>query len=268
MYLQHFGLKNDPLGKEGPVAIDEQQYQKLKINLDNLLTTRGVGLITGEAGVGKTRGIRSWTKTLNPHTCKIIYQPGSHFGPFCIYRQLGESLGLELTSRYSTLWGNIKKELFHCYHEKKITTIWILDEAQQFPLKFLTELPLFLNINCDSEDVMVLLLVGLPKLFHTLQKQAVEALTSRVQFHFHWEAIEDLPHFKELLLSAFQLAGAQTTIVSESGIQMIHLASKGRLRYANRIITRSLQVAAAQNLNHLPDDIIKNMIEELRSITH
>jgi len=51
--------------------------------------------------------------------------------------------------------------------------------------------------------------IGLPKLFHTLQKQAVEALTSRVQFHFHWEAIEDLPHFKELLLSAFQLAGAQ-----------------------------------------------------------
>ena len=268
MYLQHFGLKNDPLGKEGPLTMDEQQYQKLKINLDNLLATRGIGLVTGEAGVGKTRGIRNWIKTLNPHTCKIIYQPDNQFGPFCIYRQLGENLGLELTTRYSTLWCNIKKEMSHCYHEKKITPIWILDEAQQLPVKFLANLPLFVNLNYDREDVMVLLLVGLPKLFHTLQKQAYEPLVSRIQFHFHWEALENLSDFKELLQSAFQLAGAQTALISETGIQIIHLASKGRLRYANRIITRSLQAAADQNLNHLPDEIIKNMIEELRSITH
>lgn len=268
MYLQHFGLKKDPLGKEGSAVMDEQQYQKLKINLDNLLTTRGVGLVTGEAGVGKTRGVRSWIKTLNPHTCKIIYQPDNHFGPFCIYRQFGESLGLELTSRYSTLWRSIKQELSHCYHEKKITPIWILDEAQQLHQKFLADLPLFLNINGDTEDVMVLLLIGLPKLFNTLQKQAYEPLVSRIQFHFHWEALEDLGQFKEFLHAAFQLAGAAQSLISETGVQMIHLASKGRLRYAHRIVNRSLQAAASQNMNHVPDDIIKNMIDELRSITH
>jgi len=267
MYLQHFGLKNNPLGKEGETAVDTQQYQKLKQTLDSLLTTRGVGLITGEAGVGKTRGIRTWIKTLNPHTCKIIYQPDNHFGPFCIYRQLGENLGLEMFSRYSTMWQNIKKELSHCYHEKKITPIWILDEAQQLPLKFLADLPLFLNLKCDSEDVMVLLLVGSPKLFHTLQKQAYEPLVSRIQFHFEWQAFEDFGHFKELVELAFQIAGASTTLISETGVHLIYSATKGRMRYANRLITRSMQAAASKNLNHIPDDIIKSVIEELLPLT-
>lgn len=268
MYLQHFNLKNNPLGKEGKTTVDEEQYQKLKPKLDNLLATRGVGIIIGESGVGKTRGISNWINTLNPHTCKIIYQPDTHFGPFCIYRHFADKLGLELTSRYSTLWRNVKQEIFHCYHEKKVTPIWVLDEAQQLSPKFLAELPLFLNYNCDTEDVMVLLLVGTPRLFYTLQKQAYEPLASRIQFHFEWEAIESLDRFKKLVQSAFELAGAKTALLSETGVQMIHAATKGRLRYANRIITNCLQTAATQNINHIPDDIIRNAIEELRSITH
>ena len=115
---------------------------------------------------------------------------------------------------------------------------------------------------------MVLLLVGSPKLLHTIQKQAFEPLMSRIQFHFEWEAIENFERFKKVVQSAFELAGAKTSLMSETGVQIIHVATKGRLRYANRIITHCLQKAAAQNINHIPDDIIKNVIEELRSITH
>jgi len=267
MHLQHFGLKNNPLGKEGKTTVDEEQYQKLKPKLDNLLVTRGVGIITGESGVGKTRGVNHWLKTVNPHTCKVIYQPDTAFGPFCIYRQLAEKLGLELASRYSTLWRNIKEELSHCYHEKKITPIWVLDEAQQLPPRFLADLPLFLNHNGDTEDPVVVLLIGSPRFLHTLQKQVYEPLVSRTQFHFAWESIESVDRFKKLVHSAFELAGAKTTLLSETGVQMIYSATKGRLRYANRIITHCLQEAASQNLNHIPDDIIKKVIEELRSIT-
>ncbi len=267
MYLKHFGLKYDPLGKGEKAMVDDEQYEKLKQKLDNLLATRGVGLVTGEAGVGKTRAVRSWIKTLNPHTCKVIYQPDTHFGPFCIYRQLGEALGLELGSRYSVVWKNLKQDLYHCYHEKKITPIWILDEAQQLSLKFLADLPLFLNINCDSEDVMVLLLIGSPRLTTTLQKQICEPLVSRIHFHFDWKPIDDFLRFKAFLQSAFQGAGAQTQILSETGYQILHMASKGRLRYANRIIVHAMQKAAAQNINHLPDNILTEVIEELRSIT-
>ena len=39
---------------------------------------------------------------------------------------------------------------------------------------------------------------------------------------------------------------------------MIHMAT---IQYTNRIVINCLQVAASQNRDHIPDDIIKNVIE-------
>ena len=143
MHLQHFDLKYNPLGKEGKTTVDEEQYQILKPKLDNLLATRGMGVITGESGVGKTRGVNHWINTLNPHTCKVIYQPDTNFGAFCIFRQLADKLGLELVGRYSTLWRNVKEELSHCYHEKKITPIWVWMRPNNYRKSFSQIFPYF-----------------------------------------------------------------------------------------------------------------------------
>ena len=113
MYLQHFGLKYDPLGKTIHELLENEQYLQLKPYLDWLLETRGVGMITGEAGVGKTTGIRQWVETLNPLTHQVFYQADNHFKAFDIYCQFAEALGLETPHRYSRLWRNLKTELQH-----------------------------------------------------------------------------------------------------------------------------------------------------------
>ncbi len=268
MYLQHFGLKHDPLGKDIRTLASDQQHLKAKEDLDDLLETRGIGLITGESGVGKTAGIREWVKTLNPLTYKAIYQVDNHFRGFDIYCQLGESLGLEPCHRYSRLWRNIKKELLHLYDEKKVTPVWILDEAQQLPLRFFADLPAFLNMSFDTKETMIILLVGTPQLVGILQRKVYASLASRIQFQFHWEAIEKLDCFSRFIETAFQNAGCQQKIMSEAGVALLHTATKGRLRYAHRVITRCLQQATKQNINHLPDDLIKGVIEQLRTMTH
>ena len=52
-YLQHFSLKHDPLGKNIRSVVHSTQENQLKQKLNWLLQTKGVGLITGEAGTGK-----------------------------------------------------------------------------------------------------------------------------------------------------------------------------------------------------------------------
>lgn len=268
MYLQHFGLKHDPLGKQVSEVLDNNQYQSLNQSLDWLVQTRGVGMITGDAGVGKTTGVHQWAKSLNPLTHRVIYQADNHFKAFDIYCQLAENLGLELHHRYSRLWRAIKQELLHLADEKKVTPVWIIDESQNLPLNFFADLPAFLNFSFDTRDIMIILLIGTPKLQTIVQRSAYSALTSRIQFHFEWQALDDFGYFSQLVVSAFQKAGCQQTMLSQSAMKLIHMASKGRLRYTHRIITRSLQLAAQQNLNHLPDDVINNAIEMLRSTTH
>jgi MSHA biogenesis protein MshM len=266
MYLHHFGLKYDPLGKSMRKIIDTPQHHQLTQQLNWLLETKGIGAITGDAGIGKTTGVRQWVSSLNPLTHKIIYQPDNHFHAFDVYGQFAESLGLNVIHRYSRLWRTLKQELLHYSEEKKITPIWILDEAHQLPLNFFAELPAFLNFSFDTRDIMLIILIGNAKLHQILQRSVYAPLASRMQFHFEWKSLEEFTAFEQFVTTAFHNAGAQQSPMGQSALKLLHMASKGRLRHAHQIITKSLQLAAATNLNHISDDLIQLSIEQLRSI--
>ena len=66
MVLQHFGLKHDPLGKAQSELWDDGTLARLNQRFTWLLESPGVGLLTGEAGVGKTAALRQLTQALNP----------------------------------------------------------------------------------------------------------------------------------------------------------------------------------------------------------
>lgn len=263
-YLQHFGLKHDPLGKNTRHIVSTPQANHLTQQLSWLLQTKGIGLITGEAGTGKTCVLREWTKTLNPMTHHVIYQSDNHFKVFDLYSQLADSLGLERYTRYSTLWRALKQELLHLVDDKQITPIWILDEAHLAPANFFAELPAFLNFSFDTRDVITIILVGLPPLHTQLKKPLYSPLYSRLRCQFEWESIDELSDFQSLLTEALQQAGIHQSIISSSGMQLLYMASKGRLRVAHQLLVNAFQCATEQQLNHLPDLVIQHAIDNVR----
>ena len=56
MYLQHFGLRHAPLGKDLTEPWDDGALAHLSQRFTWLLQTPGIGLITGEPGVGGYSG--------------------------------------------------------------------------------------------------------------------------------------------------------------------------------------------------------------------
>ncbi len=183
-------------------------------------------------------------KSLNPLTHRVIYQADNHFKAFDIYLQLADSLGLGVYYRYSKLWRSLKQELLHLSEEKKVTPIWILEEAHQLPFNFFTELPSFLNFSFDTRDVMIILLVGCGSLQHVLQRSVCAPLASRVQFHFEWKALEDFELFRQFVDKGFKQVGCHQSILTQSAIKLLHVASKGRARYLEpgRILVPSATV--------------------------
>lgn len=69
--------------------------------------------------------------------------------------------------------------------------------------------------------------------------------------------------FGNLIEHAFKQVGAQHTLLSESGVELLRQASQGLPRQAGRILKTSMQLAVPKGLNHLPDDLIQQAIEEL-----
>jgi len=94
MVLQHFGLTQYPLGKAHTELWDDGVLARLGERFTWLLQTPGVGLLTGEAGVGKTAALRQLTQTLNPHRYPVIYLAETDFGRLDLYRSLALALGL------------------------------------------------------------------------------------------------------------------------------------------------------------------------------
>src|ERR1700737_3419254 len=110
MFQQHFGLKHIPLSKNSTFWVNDH-FIALKEHFINLLRSPGIGLLTGEPGVGKTAALRHIIKELNPHQYPVFYLSETQFTSFDIYRQIALNLGLVPHYRFAQLWRDIKNHI-------------------------------------------------------------------------------------------------------------------------------------------------------------
>ena len=264
MYLQHFGLRHAPLGKDAGELWDDGALAHLKERFNWPLQSPGIGLLTGEPGVGKTAALRSLTASLNPHRYQVLYQAETDFGRFDIYRGLARSLGVEPSYRRAQLWRDIKQRVHEMVDTKQLQPLWIVDEAQNLPLEFFRDFPSFLNFAFDSRDLMTVWLVGHSSLSQTLERAPYAALASRIGVRVQFKAVLERERFAALVGHAMKAAGCQHTLLSDSALEMLRQASKGLPRQAGRIVCTAMRLAVPKGLNHLPDDVLQQAIGELQ----
>jgi type II secretory pathway predicted ATPase ExeA len=263
MYLQHFGLRHRPLGKESTALWDDGVMAGLGERFTWLLNSPGVGLITGEPGVGKTAALRQLTHDLNPHRYLPIYEAETDFGRLDIYRALARALGVDPGYRRAQVWRDLKTRIIELVDGRQITPVWIIDEAQNLPPEFFRDLPAFLNFAFDARDVMTIWLVGHPALAQTLERAPYAALHSRIQVRIQLRPIIERERFSALINHALKSAGCAHTLIADSGLEILRQASRGLPRQAGRILNNALRLAVPRGLNHLPDDLLQLAIAEI-----
>lgn len=264
MFRRHFGLTHCPLGKQTKTLWDDGQLEKLNHRFHWLLESPGIGLLTGEPGVGKTAWLRQLTQTLNPHHYQVIYLAETDFGRFDLYRQLAAEFGLEPSYRRAQLWREIKMHITQLVENKSILPVWIIDESHNLPLDFFRDFPAFLNFAFDSKDLMTVWFVGHPQLEHTLSRSPYAAISSRIQIKERLDPIFEKARFSEMLKHAFEQAGARQQLLSDPGIELIRMASKGKPRIAGQVLLNALRLATEKKINHLPDEVVLESIEILK----
>lgn len=264
MYLQHFGLTHAPLGKAAPELWDDGSLTRLKERFRRLLEAPGIGLLTGEPGVGKTAALRQLTRDLNPHRYQAIYLAETDFGRTDLYRGLALALGVEPAYRRAQLWRDLKARIRELADTKQVLPVWILDEAQNLPAEFFHDFPAFLNFAFDAQDLMTVWLVGHPRLAQTLDRVPYTAMAGRLQVRLQLKPILERERFAQLIQHALKTAGCPHTLLADSGLELLRQASKGLPRQAGRILHTAMRMAVPKGLNHLPDDLLQQAIEELR----
>ncbi|MCU7968489.1 MAG: ATP-binding protein [gamma proteobacterium symbiont of Bathyaustriella thionipta] len=261
MYRRHFGLTHCPLSKQTKTLWDDGILDALNQRFNWLLESPGVGLLTGEPGVGKTAWVRQLTQALNPHRYQVIYLAETDFGRLDIYRQLALEFGLEPAYRRANLWRQIKEHIVQMVETKSILPVWIIDESHNLPVEFFKDFPAFLNFAFDSKDLMTVWFLGHSQLETILNRAPYAALSSRIQMKEKLEPVFEQARFSQLIEQGFKDAGATQQLISDPGIELLRMASKGKPRIASQLIQNALQLATEKKINHLPDDVILEAIE-------
>ena len=210
MYRQHFGLNAAPLDKDTTALWDDGALARLEERFRWLLDSPGLGLLTGEPGVGKTAALRKLTSILNPHRYQVIYLAETDFGRTDLYRSLALALGLEPAYRRAQLWRDLKARILEQVDGKNLLPLWIIDEAQNLPVEFFKDFPAFLNFAFDSRDLMTVWLVGHPALAHLLDRAPYAALAGRLQVRVHLKPVMERERFAQLITTRSPPPAART----------------------------------------------------------
>ena len=265
MYRQRFGLTGHPLAKnaQAKTYFDKAPgYARLDKAFTRLHRDPGLGVLTADAGVGKTAAIRNLCGHLPRPDYLVLYFCDTAVSPLDLYRALAVEIGVRPSHRRAQLWTDIKKMLAHMVDERGTTPIVVIDEAQHLSDRFLIDLSGFLNFAFDSRDLLTLWLVGLPALDRTLRMQQHAPLRMRVVAQVHLEPL-DRDTFAAAVDHGMRAVGASTKIIADPALELCFRSSRGVLRTAARIIRTALAIAHERDQAFVDDHVMEAAVDEV-----
>jgi type II secretory pathway predicted ATPase ExeA len=265
MLQQYFGFTRLPFTKDIPSAqlFQAEGQSELCARLDYLLKDRGLGLVTGETGCGKSTSVRRFTAALDPNRYLVIYLANPFLGLSGIYRDLLTALGHEPPFGKPKAVARIRSVFHEQLHTKHRLPFIILDEAHLFPVAVFEPLRLLVSTDMDSQSLGVLLLVGQPELRRILRMAPYEAFYQRITTTYHLPPL-DLAQTIAYVRHHVQLAEYQAgPLFTDDALARIYENTKGIPRLINRLCTTALLVAAAEKRQVVEESTIRKAIAEL-----
>lgn len=246
MYRKHFGLIRHPFGKDLPPEdfFPSAAAQELDARLRYLFDLRGIGLVTGESGSGKTSICRKVAAGLHTGLYRVLYVPLSTGNVIDTYKSIAWELGLPTERSRAALYRSVHGEISRLSVEAKIRPVLVVDEAHHLRSDVLEDLRLLTNYEMDSQNRLTLLLIGQPELRRRLGLGVHEALAQRIIVRHHVPGLtrDELPPYLAHLL---RLAGTELPLFEPNALEAVFQATHGLPRKINLLAHYALNAAAA-----------------------
>jgi general secretion pathway protein A len=265
MYLAHFGFTHYPF--ERALQPDElfasSAAREAQARLNHLVELRGIGLITGEVGSGKTSVCRQLGAALHPGLHRLFYVPLSTGNVLDMYQAIAWQLGLPIERNRAAAYRAIHTEVSRLTLETKIYPVLVVDEAQHLRNEVLEDLRLLTNYAMDAERRLCLLLVGLTELRRRLTMAVHESLAQRIVVRYHLGGLtrDELPAY---LSHRLQLAGCALPLFEPPAVEALFQATQGLPRKINTVAHYALSAAALAKLRQISAEHVQTALEEVQ----
>ncbi len=265
MYRSYFGFHRHPFGREVPT---EQLFaapvlDELHARLNYLVETRGIGLVTGEPGSGKSTGLRRLRDSLHPDQVRTLYVHDTSVNAMDFCRQVALELGIHPPYSRALIFRAIQDEVVRLARERHLAVLLIVDEAHALRPDVLGLFPMLTNFDLDSVGRLALLFAGQSGLRQKLRMAHLEALAQRVTVRYSLAGF-DRDTTRAYLEHRLRIAGCDRPVFSEPAVEAVYNASQGLMRRIDTLAHHALAAAAATKARILDTDHVARAAEEVR----
>ena len=255
-WRERFHMSGPPLprGVVGDTFFEgDPHFQRLARVFAWLAAEPGIGVVTGEPGVGKTAAMRHLCRSLPRH----VYLGDTTVKPLDLYRMLAAELGLRPGPR-AQIVGDIKRALVTLVDERGVVPIIVLDDAQALRDEVLHELHGLTSLDFDGRDYLTVWLVGHPRLDRRLRLQQHAALAQRVVAYTQLTAKTDPTLVNAMLDHGLAAAAAPPDLITPQAREMLLRAAHGIPRLISHILRISLILADERGQSSIDPAIVNN----------
>ncbi|MDA3955767.1 AAA family ATPase [Oceanispirochaeta sp.] len=237
----HFNLSSDPFTRE----IKTENLKTLPgvsnalEQLQILFDTKGIGILTGKSGSGKTCVLRMASDSLHQGTYESHYICHTSVGIQEFYSHLCHTFGLQPCGRRAPMYKAVHEHILNMHRTKHVHPILIIDEADKLGNDILQEIRLIANFNYDSLNAVTILLCGQEPLIQKLGLSSLESLANSVTVTVRMDTLKKEETFSYIEQRIGDVSSG-ASIFTKPSMNLIHDASSGVMRVINNMAQHAL----------------------------
>jgi len=260
----HYGFSRTPFGRGlAPQMLHRHgAHAEAVARIGWCISERGLGVITGEVGAGKTVAVRAALTNLDSSRHPAVELGNPAVGGRGLYGCSVTALGGTPRFHKAAFIPQTADLLAAEEHERGRTTILVLDEAHLLSPDQLEELRLLTNADMDSHSPFACLLVGQPTLRRRIKLGTFAALDQRITLRYAMTGMTDT-ETAGYLSHHLKLAGRSDTLFSDDATALIHQVSRGLPRAVNNLAIQALVAAYAGNKTIVDESSARAAVAEV-----
>ncbi len=244
MYERFYGLRERPFDlTPNPkfLCLSARHSEALSNLRYGIAARRGVTVLIGEAGTGKTTLVRAAlaSKELESSECVYLNNPALTRAEFIEFLARAFQLSDHAASSKAALLFELERLLIE-RSARGVVSALLVDEAQALPIELLEEVRLLANIETATEKLLPVVLAGQPQLAAKLNDPELKQLKQRVALRCELQPL-DLAETTAYVAGRIRIAGGDAAkVFTREAIELIHQCSRGIPRTVSVICDNAL----------------------------
>jgi len=268
MYQDFFGLRERPFELTPDprfIYLSDCHLEALSVMHYGIVGRKGITLIVGEAGTGKTTVVRAALQAVERPSARCVYVSNPTLTRAEFYEFLAVSFGLppEAAASKTRFLFAFEPMLVRRAQERALTAL-VIDEAQSLPFELLEEVRLLANLETPTEKLLSVVLAGQPELAETLERPELRQLKQRVALRADLGPL-DMRQTAAYVAGRIRRAGGEPTAVfTTEAVLMIRVKSRGIPRSISVLCDNALLAAYAAGKKPVGPDLVEEAALGLR----